>query len=376
MATKRVKSPNEQLWTKEMRRLRQFLRRAEKRGFSYADNIVPEKPAKVTKKSIQKLQSLTPDELYSRATYVDPQTGVTLTGEQGRALERSRASTKAARTVAIRQGKAVSVAPVLPTMFTEAERSWKKEATRVNALIRRLESRGYIFSPNLVPEKPYNVKREDIEYLKGITSKTIYHYGEYHDPQTGQIVTGVEGRRLERSRAGKKGYQTRIRNEQERERKKQDEERKKRKEQERKKKPKKPKEPEPEPGGIDNIPVASHEIIENVREEIRKWSPSTGWTEFFSEAKARDKNILENMFEGAIRQEGEDVIAARLEAHATEVIALVQEILYGSGGKDGNQIQNDFARFSQILLDRSLTVDESIELAEAQEYLEDNEEVE
>ena len=82
------------------------------------------------------------------------------------------------------------------------------------------------------------------------------------------------------------------------------------------------------------------------------------------------------MFDGAIRQEGEEVIAARLEAHATEVIALVQEILYGSGGKDGNQIQNDFARFSQILIDRSLTVDESIELAEAQEYLEDNEEAE
>lgn len=376
MATKKVKSPNEQLWAKEIRRLRQFIRRAEKRGFSYADSIIPEKPAKVTKKSIQHLQSLTPDKLYGRATYIDPQTGVTLTGKQGRALERSRASTKAARTVAIRQGKSVSVAPVLPTMFTESERAWKKEATRVNALIRRLESRGYIFPVNLVSEKPYNVKREDIEYLKGITSKTIYHYGEYRDPQTGQIVTGVEGRRLERSRAGKKGYQTRIRNEQERELKKQEEERKKREEQESKKKPKNSKKPAVEPPEEPNLPSATYEIIENVREEIRKWAPSPHWTEFFSETKARDKNILENMFEGAIRQEGEEVIAARLEAHATEVIALVQDILYGSGGKDGNRIQNDFARFSQILLGRSLTVYESIELAEAQEYLEDNEEVE
>ena len=98
MATKKVKSPNEQLWAKEIRRLKQFIRRAEKRGFSYADSIIPEKPAKVTKKSIQHLQSLTPDKLYSRASYLDPQTGVTLTGVEGRKLERSRTAKKAYET--------------------------------------------------------------------------------------------------------------------------------------------------------------------------------------------------------------------------------------------------------------------------------------
>ena len=161
---------------------------------------------------------------------------------------------------------------------------------------------------------------------------------------TGTELTGTEGRQLERRRAAFKGIKT------------------------------KSKRKIPEIPDVGDLPDATHEIIENVQEEIRKWAPLTNWSNLTAEFKHRDKNILERMFEGAIRQEGADVIAARLEAHAHEVLSIVQEILYGSGGKDGNQINNDFARFSQILLGRGLTVEESIDLANAQEYTEDFEE--
>ena len=241
MATKKKKlTLNQQLYQKELRRLKQFIRRTEKRGFHYAEDIIPEKPKRITKKSIERLQKLTAQELYKKATYKDPITGAELTGAGGRQLERKRAAIKGAKTKSKSKGK----------------------------------------SKRKIPEIP----------------------------------------------------------------------------------------------DVGDLPEATYEIIENVREEIRKWTPSSGWTEFFTDAKRRDKNILENMLEGAIRQEGADVIAARLEAHAYEVLSLVQEILYGSGGKDGNQINNDFARFSQILLGRGLTVQESIALANAQEYTEDFEE--
>lgn len=235
-ATKKKKPTlNQQLYEKELRRLKQFIRRTEKRGFRYAEDVIPEKPKRITKKSIERLQKLTPQELYKKATYKDPTTGEELTGEQGRKAERKRAATKGAKT----------------------KRTKRK--------------------PPEIPD-------------------------------------------------------------------------------------------------VGNLPEATYEIIENIREEIRKWTPSSGWTNFFTECKRRDKNILERMLEGAIRQEGAGVIAARLEAHAYEVLSIVQEILYGSGGKDGNQVNNDFARFSQILLGRGLTVAESIDLANAQEYIEDYEE--
>lgn len=248
MATKKKKrlqkkkkpTLNQQLYQKELRRLKQFIRRTKKRGFHYADDVIPEKPKRITKKSIERLQKLTAQELYKKATYKDPTTGAELTGTEGRQVERQRAAIKGAKTKSKSKGK----------------------------------------SKRKIPEIP----------------------------------------------------------------------------------------------DVGDLPKATYEIIENVREEIRKWTPSSGWTDFFTEAKRRDKNILENMLEGAIRQEGADVIAARLEAHAYEVLSIVQEILYGSGGKDGNQVNNDFARFSQILLGRGLTVEESIDLANAQEYTEDFEE--
>ena len=243
MATKKKKPTlNQQLYQKELRRLKQFIRRTEKRGFHYAEDVIPKKPKRITKKSIERLQKLTPQVLYKKATYKDPTTGAELTGTQGRQAERQRAANKGAK-------------------------------TRASLTKSKLTSK----------EQPKTPEEKD-------------------------------------------------------------------------------------------LPQATYEIIENVREQIRKWVPSSGWAEFFTEAKRRDKNILENMLEGAIRQEGADVIAARLEVHAYEVLSIVQEILYGSGGKDGNQINNDFARFSQILLDRGLTVEESIDLANAQEYTEDFEE--
>lgn len=224
---------------------------------------------------------------------------------------------------------------------------YQKELRRLKQFIRRTEKRGFHYAENIIPEKPKRITKKSIERLQKLTSQELYKKATYKDPMTGAELTGTEGRQVERQRAAIKGAKTKSKSKGKSKRKIPD---------------------------VGDLPEATYEIIENVREEIRKWTPSSGWTGFFTEAKHRDKNILENMFEGAIRQEGADVISARLEAHAYEVLSIVQEILYGSGGKDGNQVNNDFARFSQILLGRGLTVEESIDLANAQEYTEDFEE--
>lgn len=227
---------------------------------------------------------------------------------------------------------------------------YQKELRRLKQFIRRTEKRGFHYAEGIIPEKPKRITKKSIERLQKLTSQVLYERATYKDPVTGSELTGVEGRQLERKRAAFKGAKTKSKSKGKSKRK------------------------IPEIPDVGDLPAATYEIIENVREEIRKWAPSSGWAEFFTESKHRDKNILENMLEGAIRQEGADVIAARLEAHAYEVLSIVQEILYGSGGKDGNQVNNDFARFSQILLGRGLTVEESIALANAQEYTEDFEE--
>lgn len=92
MAKKKL-TVNQQQWKKEVNRLKQFIRRAEKRGFTF-DDVIPETPKRITKKQLNLIKSLTPNVLYSRSQYTDPQTGQSMAGTEGRRLERSRASLK------------------------------------------------------------------------------------------------------------------------------------------------------------------------------------------------------------------------------------------------------------------------------------------
>lgn len=90
---KRKLTVNQQQWKKEVDRLKQFIRRAEKRGFTF-DDIIPETPKRITKKQLNLIKSLTPNVLYTRSQYTDPQTGESMAGTEGRRLERSRAALK------------------------------------------------------------------------------------------------------------------------------------------------------------------------------------------------------------------------------------------------------------------------------------------
>lgn len=116
------------------------------------------------------------------------------------------------------------------------------------------------------------------------------------------------------------------------------------------------------------LPVLSKVVLNNVRKMISDWTPAPNWSEWFANEKRKDKNILENILEGAIRQEGEDVVAKRLEDQATEVQRIVEYVLYASGGKEGRQeTQIQLQRFAEIVWGRSATIDESKQLTEAQE---------
>ena len=56
-------------YAKERNRLKSFVRRAEKRGYSFPDTLIPSIPNRKTEASIRRLKKLTKDVLYSKATY-------------------------------------------------------------------------------------------------------------------------------------------------------------------------------------------------------------------------------------------------------------------------------------------------------------------
>lgn len=98
--TKRHKqTPAERAYSKQVRRLKQFISRAEKRGFHFNENVLPKRPNRITQASVRKLAKLTPEKLYQKAEYASSATyGEIVSGVKGRRLERSLRAKKAAET--------------------------------------------------------------------------------------------------------------------------------------------------------------------------------------------------------------------------------------------------------------------------------------
>lgn len=95
------KSKNRIEFDKQVKRIRRFIRAAEKRGFAFPDFTIPAPKKRIYKSDIEKLKKLNPKTLYEQAIYTkyaDPKTGEALTGSQGRSIERSLAAKKAAQT--------------------------------------------------------------------------------------------------------------------------------------------------------------------------------------------------------------------------------------------------------------------------------------
>lgn len=77
-------------YNRNVKRIKQFIRRAEKRGYKFPEIKLPKGG---------KIRELTPEKLYKKAVYGGEQTfGEVVSGEKGRKLERSARAKKAAQT--------------------------------------------------------------------------------------------------------------------------------------------------------------------------------------------------------------------------------------------------------------------------------------
>lgn len=86
---------NQIAFKKQVTRIKNFIRRATKRGYEFSDNVIPTMPKRVTKKSIEKIKNIKPKDLYSKASYLDKSTGEIVSGSTGRKIERNLSIQKA-----------------------------------------------------------------------------------------------------------------------------------------------------------------------------------------------------------------------------------------------------------------------------------------
>lgn len=84
-------------YQKELNRIKRLVKSAEKRGYRFETETLPKEVKNPTKKSVERLQKITPATLYSKATYFDPILQVRVSGTEEQKLIRSRSSKKAAQ---------------------------------------------------------------------------------------------------------------------------------------------------------------------------------------------------------------------------------------------------------------------------------------
>lgn len=119
-----------------------------------------------------------------------------------------------------------------------------------------------------------------------------------------------------------------------------------------------------------NLPSIVDKVLNQVESEIDRWSPPTYWSDWLKQHKENTViNPMKNMLNGAIASEGRRAVAMRLEKQASSVIDIVNQLLYGSGGK-GHHVEDDdrtnLVAFAVIIKGRPLTPDES---REATDYM-------
>ena len=118
------------------------------------------------------------------------------------------------------------------------------------------------------------------------------------------------------------------------------------------------------------LPNIVDKVLNQVESELDRWTPPSHWSDWLKQHKENTViNPMKNMLNGAIASEGRRAVAMRLEKQASSVIDIVNQLLYGSGGK-GHHVEDDdrtnLVAFAVIIKGRSLTPDES---REATDYM-------
>ena len=90
-----IQSDAEKAYNKQIKRIRQFVRRAERRGYIFPETIIPQKPKKITQASVRRLQSITSARMYKKAEYMDYSTGELISGTKARKAEKQAQQLKA-----------------------------------------------------------------------------------------------------------------------------------------------------------------------------------------------------------------------------------------------------------------------------------------
>lgn len=290
-------------------------------------------------------------------------------------------------------------------MSEELKDQYEKQLRRIKRFVRQATKRGYDFPDTAIPKRPKTITEASVRKAASLTPDVLYKKATY-TKNTGEVITGLEGRKHERQQAAIKAAETRraskpsslsygktvkqsltpkTKSKSKSKRPSKPNPRQIPKTKKAKKTPQdryyesgdKKKGSRKEP--VDRAEKVLENVLETLEDMITQWSPSSNWSNSLSIVKTKDKNLAKAILNSAIMQQGREQVAKNCEKYAAEIIPMLEEILYASGSKEGNfkdgrtQVNFDIIRFQSMLLDRATTPEENWELVDVMESFVDEE---
>ena len=195
---------------------------------------------------------------------------------------------------------------------------YTKQLKRVKQFISRAEKRGYHF-PDVLPTPPTgNPTKRDINKLKKLRPDTLYGQALYANPETGEAITGLEARKLERKISANKAVKSRNKTTQN-------------------------SRTSDTVNTHEYIPDETENVIAYIRERIRSWSPDSSMSRYMAEAKKRHISALEHLLDNAILELGKKQVARNLQGSAQRVSEIVDTILLASNQDEVYVALNEIA---------------------------------
>lgn len=225
-------------YNKERARVEKLAKKLEKQGYTFGDNILPPIPKRPTAASIKRIAKINISFLRARAITQPEITAApsikrsSISQRKVKAPEIPKPTKTANEYTAkgkqqarpeLEKFRKIGQKPYIPhprlkrppeyKSPIELRKAYTKQLSRVKALVSGAESRGYVFDEELLAKlvrtkSSTKLTQFDVLELKGLNSHTIYSFAEYVDPETGEVLSGEEGRELERKRSAAKGVRT------------------------------------------------------------------------------------------------------------------------------------------------------------------------
>ena len=168
MAKRKKQTENQKAYQKERRRLLQAAHRAEKQGYIFPEDIVPKLPKRITKKRLEEIQKIKPKQLYKKAIFVDPETGVVVPAEQRKqevkqeAIKKSKETRKRKKKISISSVPTyyptISIIDAIRDRISELTREAKPPVpiyNRKNELLAIFEDTVTLFGDNIIEYEHY-----------------------------------------------------------------------------------------------------------------------------------------------------------------------------------------------------------------------------